>query len=181
MRVCANMHDINTNNNVIHTHISYSWTSTYGNIRLITNILKLKMAKFVSTLRCGEITVNSWPCRIKLWPMTYFFILMWVIFIVALCRKFNECTQMYVNVRLHTTMYDILRHDIHQCTTMFRNVRQKLLPYDSIFVAPKSLTYNFFLNSQHYPRKHRSHCEQPRAPTTTHEKLRISNSQLVAP
>ena len=51
MRVCKNMHDINTNNYVIHTHISVSWTSTYDNIRLITIISKLKMAKFVSTLR----------------------------------------------------------------------------------------------------------------------------------
>ena len=31
---------------------------------------------------------------------------------------------MYVNVRLHTTMYNILRHDAQQCTTMFHNVRQ---------------------------------------------------------
>ena len=54
MRVCANMHDINTNNYVIHTYTSIcaSCTSTYDNIRLITNIFKLKMAKFVSTLRC---------------------------------------------------------------------------------------------------------------------------------
>ena len=51
MRVCVNMHDINTNTKVIHTHISASWTSTYDNIRLITNIFKLKMAKIVSTLR----------------------------------------------------------------------------------------------------------------------------------
>ena len=52
MRVCANMHDINTNNYVIHTHIYVSCTSPYDNIRLITNIFKLKMSKFVSTLRC---------------------------------------------------------------------------------------------------------------------------------
>ena len=52
MRVCANMHDINTNNYVIHTHIYVSCTSTYDYIRLITNVFKLKMAKFVSTLRC---------------------------------------------------------------------------------------------------------------------------------
>ena len=56
MRVCANMHDINRNNYVIHTHIYASCTSTYDNIRLITNIFKLKMAKFVSTLR---YVVNS--------------------------------------------------------------------------------------------------------------------------
>ena len=51
---------------------------------------------------------------------------------------------MYVNVRLHTTVYNILRHDVQQCTTMFDNVRQKLLPYDSIFVAPKSFTWKTF-------------------------------------
>ena len=50
MRVCGYMHDINTNNYVIHTHIYASCTSTY-NIQLITNIFKLKMAKFVSTLQ----------------------------------------------------------------------------------------------------------------------------------
>ena len=54
MRVCANMHDINKNNYVIHTHIYASCTSTYDNIRLIT--FRLKMAKFVSTLR---YVVNS--------------------------------------------------------------------------------------------------------------------------
>ena len=56
MQVCANMHDINTNNYVIHTHIYARCTSTYDNIRLITNMSKLKMAKFVSTPR---YVVNS--------------------------------------------------------------------------------------------------------------------------
>ena len=51
MRVCANMHDINTNNYVIHTYIYASCSSTYDNIRLITNMFKLKMAKFGSPLR----------------------------------------------------------------------------------------------------------------------------------
>ena len=51
MRVCGYMHDINTNNYVIHTHIYTSCPSTYNNIQLITNIFKRKMAKFVSTLR----------------------------------------------------------------------------------------------------------------------------------
>ena len=58
MRVCANMHDITTSNYVIHTHIYASCTSTYDNIRLITNIFKLKMAKFVSTLRCMVISLS---------------------------------------------------------------------------------------------------------------------------
>ena len=52
MRVCANIHDINTNDYVIDARIYASCTSTYDNIRLITNNFKLKMAKFVSTLRC---------------------------------------------------------------------------------------------------------------------------------
>ena len=56
MRVCANMYDINTYNYVIHTHIYASCSSTYDNIRLITNMFKLKMAKCVSTLR---YVVNS--------------------------------------------------------------------------------------------------------------------------
>ena len=56
MRVCANMHVINKNDYVIHTHIYASCTSAYENIRIIMNIFKLKMAKFVSTLRC---MVNS--------------------------------------------------------------------------------------------------------------------------
>ena len=51
MQVCANMHDINTNNYVLHTHIYASFTSTYDNIRLITNTFKQKIAKCVSTLR----------------------------------------------------------------------------------------------------------------------------------
>ena len=37
---------------------------------------------------------------------------------VALGRTFDECTHMYVNVRSHTTMYNILRHDVQHCTTM---------------------------------------------------------------
>ena len=51
---------------------------------------------------------------------------------------------MYVNVRLHTTMYNILRQDVQQFTTMFDNVRQKILPYDRIFVALKSFTCKTF-------------------------------------
>ena len=50
MRMCANMHDINTKNNDIHTHKYASCTPTYENIRFITNMFKLKMANFVSTL-----------------------------------------------------------------------------------------------------------------------------------
>ena len=36
--------------------------------------------------------------------------------IVALCRTFSECTQMYVNVSVHTTMYNIRRHHVQQST-----------------------------------------------------------------
>ena len=59
-------------------------------------------------------------------------------------RTLNECTQMYVNARLHTTVHNILRHDVQPCTMMFDNVRQKILPYDRIFVAPKSFTCKTF-------------------------------------
>ena len=45
------MHDINKNNYVIHTHIYASCTSTYDNIRIITNLFKLIITKFVSILR----------------------------------------------------------------------------------------------------------------------------------
>ena len=45
------MHDINTNNYVILTNIYASCTSTYDNIRIITNLFKLKITEFVSILR----------------------------------------------------------------------------------------------------------------------------------
>ena len=67
MRVCANMHDINTNNN------------TYAYIRQLDVYLRQysinykyfqtkngKIRKF--TTICGEITVNSWLCRINFDP-----------------------------------------------------------------------------------------------------------------
>ena len=51
-------------------------------------------------------------------------------------------------------MYDILRYDVQPCTTMFdnvrqcstmyANVRQKILPYDRVFVSPKSFTCKTF-------------------------------------
>ena len=67
---------------------------------------------------------------------------------VTLCRTLNECTQMYVNVRLHTTMYNILRHDVQQCTTMFDNVRQCTTKNDfltTVFLShPKVLHVKLF-------------------------------------
>ena len=51
MRMCANMHAINTTNYDIHTQIYARSTSTYDNIRLNTNRFNLKMAKFVSKVR----------------------------------------------------------------------------------------------------------------------------------
>ena len=51
MRMCANMHAINTTNYDIHTHIYARSTSTYDKIRLITYMFKLKITKFVSILR----------------------------------------------------------------------------------------------------------------------------------
>ena len=51
MRMCANMHAINTTNYDIHTHIYARSTSTYDNVRLITYMFKLKITEFVSILR----------------------------------------------------------------------------------------------------------------------------------
>ena len=131
------------NTYVIHTHIYAGCTSAYDNIRLITNIFKLNMAKFVSTLRCILKSLS-----IKFWPIAYFFILKWVMYIVTLCHTLNECTQMYVNVRLHTTMYNILREDVQQCTTMFDNVRQCTTKNDfltTVFLShPKVLHVKLF-------------------------------------
>ena len=94
-------------------------------------------------------------------------------YIVAPFRTLNEWTQMYVNVRLHTTVYNILRHDVQPCTTMFDNVRQKWLLYDSIFVAPKGFTWKTFFkkmrsityenrrltaNNRENPRQPRKNC-----------------------
>ena len=51
MRMCANMHAINTANYDIHTYIYARSTSTYDNVRLITYMFILKITKFVSILR----------------------------------------------------------------------------------------------------------------------------------
>ena len=67
------------------------------------------MAKLVSTLR---FVVKSPTIRGfvgKNWPITYFFILKWVMYVAALCHTFNECAQMYVNVQ----------HDVQQYTITF--------------------------------------------------------------
>ena len=121
VRMYANMHDINTNNYVIHTHIYASCTSTYDNIRLITNMFKLKMAKFVSTLR---YVVNSPSIRGFVWYILANNLIFHSEVGHIYSGTFNECTHMYVYVRLHTAMYDILRYDVQQCTAMFDNVRQ---------------------------------------------------------
>ena len=80
--------------------------------------------------------------------ISYFFILKWVMYIVTLCRTLNECTQKYVNVRSHTTMYNIVRQDVQQCTTMFDNVRQCTTKNDfltTVFLShPKVLHEKLF-------------------------------------
>ena len=116
MRVCANMHDINTNNYFIHTHINASFTSTYDNIRLITNMFKLKMTKFVSTLR---YVVSSPSIRGFVWYILSNNLIFHSEVGHVYSGTFNECTQMYVYVQLHTTMYDILQYDVQQCLTMY--------------------------------------------------------------
>ena len=62
MRVCANMHDINTNNYVIHTHIYASCTSTYSINYEYVQTKNGKIRKY--TTICGKFTVNSWLCMI---------------------------------------------------------------------------------------------------------------------
>ena len=53
---------------------------------------------------------------------------------------------MYDYIQLCTTYYDTMLNNVRQCSTMHANVRQKILPYDRIFVAPKSFTCkSFFL------------------------------------
>ena len=50
----------------------------------------------------------------------------------------------YENVRQCTTTYDNVQHVATAYSTMYNNVRQKILPYDRIFVAPKSFTCKTF-------------------------------------
>ena len=65
-------------------------------------------------------------------------------FIVVLLMSVRKCTYMYDYIRLCTTYYDTMFKNVRQCSTMYANVRQKILPYDRIFVAPKSFTCNTF-------------------------------------
>ena len=51
---------------------------------------------------------------------------------------------MYENVRQCTTIYDNVQHVATAYSTMYNNVRQKILPYDRVFVAPKSFTCKTF-------------------------------------
>ena len=116
MQTHANMHDLNTNNNDLHKHIYDGCTASYENMRLITNMFKLEIAKFVSTL---EFVVKSPSIRVfggKFSSITYISILKLAMYIVALYHTFNDCKQMYVDVRLHTTNCTILWHDVQQCT-----------------------------------------------------------------
>ena len=122
----------------------------YDNIRLITNIFKLKMAKFESTLRYVVDSPSIRGLYDTFWPIIQFFILKWVTFIAVLLMSVRKCSYMYDYIRLCT---DILRYDAQQCTTMYTNVRQKILPYDRIFVAPKSFTCKTFFKFAALPTK----------------------------
>ena len=124
--------------------------STYDNIRLLTNMFKLKMAKFVSTLR---YVVNSPSIRGFVWYIlanNLIFTLKWVTFIAVLLMSVRKYTYMYDYIRLCTTYYDTMFNNVRQCLTMYANVRQKILPYDRIFVAPKSFTCKTFFSSIAY-------------------------------
>ena len=94
---------------------------------------------------------------------------------------FYECTQMYVYVRLHTTMYDILRYDVQQCTTMYANVRQKILPYDRIFVAPKCFKPKTHLSSatQRSKSVSNSHCSSVLLPQQAAAKFYRQKGRIV--
>ena len=73
MRMCANMHAINTTNYDIHTHIYARSTSSYDNVRLITYMFKLKNNRIREyTTICGEVTVNSWLFRIHFGQLPIF-------------------------------------------------------------------------------------------------------------
>ena len=61
------------------------------------------------------------------------------------CCTLSNIWLVYENLRQCTTTYDNVQHVVTAYSTMFNNVRQKILPYDRIFVAPKSFTRNFFL------------------------------------
>ena len=103
-------------------------------------MLKLKMANFVSTLRFVEQSPPIVALLHEFRPITFFFIGKWVMYIAALSRAFNECTQIYMNC---TITYDNVQHIPTRCSTIYNNVQQKILPYDSI-LAPKSVTWKTF-------------------------------------
>ena len=86
---------------------------------------------------------------------------------------------MCINVRLHTTVYNILRHNVQQYTTMLNNVRQKWLPYDNIFVAPKSFTSKTF--KKKIAALLTKTLDSPRTTERTNRNLHCFNSHLVAP
>ena len=56
----------------------------------------------------------------------------------------RKCTFMYDCIRRCTTYYDTMFNNVRQRSTMYANVPPKILPYDRIFVAPKSFTCKTF-------------------------------------
>ena len=148
----------------MHTHIYASCTSTYDNILLITNMFKLKMAKFVSTL---QYVMNSPSIRGFVWYILANNLNFHSEVGHVYSGTFNKCKYMYMYdcIRPCTTYYDTMFNNLRQCSTIYANVCQKILPYDRIFVAPKSFTCKtFFKNLQHGLRK-------PKAPFTLAEIL----------
>ena len=147
MRVCANMHDINTNNYVIHTHIYASCTSTYHNIRLITNIFKLKMAKFVITLRCmvESLSIREFVDYILAYSL-FFHSEVGHVYSDTL----SYIKRMYAHVRECTITYDNVQHITTRCSTMYNDVRQSTTMYDNVQQKMTSLRQYFCRTQKFY-------------------------------
>ena len=127
MRVCGNMRDINMNTYVIHTHIYASCTSAYDNIRLITNIFKLKMAKFASTLQCivKSLSIRGFVDKILAYSL-FFHSEVGHVYSDTL----SYIKRVYANVRECTITYDNVQHITRRCTTMYNDVRQCTTMYN---------------------------------------------------
>ena len=127
MRVSAHMHEINMNNYVIPTHIYAGCTSTYDNIRLITKIFKLKMAKFVSTLRCivKSLSIRDFVDSILAYSLFFHSELGHVY-----SDTLSHIKRVHANVRECTITYDNVQHITTRCSTMYNDVRQCMTMYN---------------------------------------------------
>ena len=92
----------------------------------------------------GKITVNLWLCILNVVFSLFFHSEVGHVYSDML----SYIKRVYVNKRLHTTMYNILRQDVQQCITMFDNVRQCTTENDfltTVFLShPKVLHVKLF-------------------------------------